>query len=184
MSNYMNKQVFDETARLIGKKLELDELLRWQINRCNVTSIEPELFQRNVEMLMMMLPSGRLAEILGREKEYVDEVEAYMYKYKGGRQLGTPENPFYVNKPEDPNFDGGKPILISPIKAKTKTKNYDKLYMLVLKLLEESGLTWRTDTVEIEGGSVDFDEEAKLEEPTPTYEEAEAQEQKTEHKQK
>ena len=165
----MQKQVFDETARLIGKKLELDELVRWQINRCNVSSLEPELFQRNVEMLMMMLPSGRLVEILGREKDYMNEVEVYIYKYRGGKALGSPEKPFYINKPEDPVFDGGKPILISPIKGKQKIKDYDKLYMLVLKMLEESGLTWRTDTVEIEGGKVDFGDEAQTDVATPTY---------------
>jgi hypothetical protein len=169
MSNYMEKQVFDESARLIGKKLELDELVRWQVNRCNVSSIEPDLFHRNVEMLMMMLPSQRLTEILGREKEYVEEVEVYVYRYRGGKALGSPEKPFYINKPEDPVYDGGKPIQISPIKMKEKIKNYDKLYMLVLKLLEESGLTWRTDTVEIEGGRVDFGEEAQTDVDKPSY---------------
>jgi len=169
MSNYMEKQVFDETNRLIGKKLELDELVRWQINRCLVSSSEPELFQRNVEMLMMMLPTDKFREITSMEKDYVTDVDVYVYKYRGGKALGSPEKPFYINKPEDPVYDGGKPILISPIKEKQKIKNYDKLYILVLKMLEDAGLTWRHDIVEIEGGSIDFNDEAKTDTPTPTY---------------
>jgi hypothetical protein len=164
----MQKQVYDETQRILGK-LELVDLVRWQINRCNVSAGDEMLFDRNVVMLMNMLPSNRLAEIKNLESDYIDEGEVWVYKHKGGKNLGSIERPFYRNTEDDPNWDGREPILVSPIKTKVKTINYDKLYTLVLRLLEEAGLTWREEQIEIESGKVDFTEEPDTENPHPTY---------------
>jgi hypothetical protein len=167
----MQKKVYDDTQKILGK-LELEDIVRWAINRCNTTAGDPFLFNRNVEMLMNMLPANRLAEIQGMEKDYVDVVEQDVFKYsRGGRQIGSAQRPFYLNTPDDPNYDHTKPAeLWSPIRMKVKIKNYDKLYTIVLRLLENSGLTWRNENVEIEGGKVDFDDEPQTDIFTPTYE--------------
>lgn len=169
MSNIL-KQLYDETQHILGK-LELPDLVRWQINRVNTSSGEPELFGRNVEVLMYMLPSNKLEEILNRKSEYVDVIDDYVYKYSCGRRLGSIERPFYINREDDPNWDGGKPILVSPIKQTMEMKNYDKLYMLILKMLEESGLTWHEEQIEIEAGDIVYAEKPDTTTPHPTYDE-------------
>jgi len=170
LSNYIQKQVYDDTQHIMGK-LELPDLVRWQINRCNVTAAEPLMFNRNVIMLMNMLPADRLRLVKEKVKEYSDEIEEDVYVIKGGRKLGSPEKPFYINMPDDYNYDGGNPILVSPKRMKTQKINYDNLYTLILSQLEDAGLTWKHETIEIEGGSVEFTEEPKTDTPTPTYEE-------------
>lgn len=169
MSRYMIDQIFDERQKIQGK-LELEDIVRRQIDRCNTSATDPFLFSRNVEMLMNLLPSGRLKEIQDRAGEYVDEVEMWKFEYWGSIPLGTIEKPYYVNTPDSPYWDGGEPILKSPIRVKEFIKNYEKLYTLVLQMLEQVGLTWRQQVVEIEGGSVEFNESADVDTPTPTYE--------------
>ena len=168
MSRYMVDQVFDENQKIMGK-LELEDIVRRQIDRCNTSATDPFLFSRNVEMLMNLLPSGRLKEIQDRKGEYVDEVERWKFEYWGSIPLGTIEKPYYVNTPDSPYWDGGEPILKSPIRIKEFITNYEKLYTLVLQMLESVGLTWRMQVVEIEGGEVDFNESPDLENPKPTY---------------
>ena len=168
----MEKQVFDDGQHILGK-LELVDLVRWQINRCNVSAGDELLFSRNVEMLKNMLPSESLREIEELKLQYTDVVEMYVFKFKGGRKLGSIERPFFINTPEDPNYDGGERVLISPVKRKIETKNYDKLYTVVLRMLEIAGLTWKHEIIQIEGGKVDFDDEPQVDTPTPTFEEDE-----------
>ena len=165
MSNY------DEAQKILGK-LELADLVRWQINRCNVTAGDKELFNRNVEILMMMLPSTRLIEMQELSKEYKYEIDEFVFKHtRGGRQIGTVENPFYINTPDDPNYNGGTPVLVSPTKNKAMFTDYNKMYTLILRLFENAGLTWKNENVEIDGGGVDFNDEEKENTPTPTFEE-------------
>jgi hypothetical protein len=44
------------------------------------------------------------------------------------------------------------------------------MYTLILRLFEQAGLTWKNETVEVDGGSVDFNEEPQESTPTPTFE--------------
>ena len=167
--SYSQKQTFDESQRIIGK-LEVDDIVRLQINRCNLSAYDPLLFNRNVEILMLMLPSNRLSEIKQMGSEYIKDTEIYTYAYSCGRKLGTPDSPYYVNTPDSPFWDGGDKILVSPIKTIIPIIDYDKLYSIILRLLEECGLTWKQDTVQIEAGSIEYNEDTDTEEPTPTYE--------------
>jgi hypothetical protein len=171
MSSYLQKQVFDETQLMTGKKLELQDLIRLQINRCNTTAGDPMYFNRNVEMLANMLPSGRLAQLESPDlkKLYMVEQEVWVYRYFGNTKLGSPERPFYINDENDPNWDGGEKIMVSPIRSKQYIVNYDRMFTIVLRLLEECGLSWKQENVQIEGGRVDFDEQPDLETPHPTY---------------
>jgi hypothetical protein len=168
--SYSKKQTFDESQKILGK-LSVDDIVRLQINRCNLSAGDPFMFNRNVEILMLMLPSNRLSEIKQMGGEYVTETDVYTYTYSCGRKLGTPGSPFYVNTPDSPFWDGGEKILVSPIKQKMSIVDYDKLYSVILRLLEESGLTWKEDTVQIEGGDINDNSDFENEEPTPTYNE-------------
>jgi len=172
MSRYMIDHVFDENQKIQGK-LELEDIVRRQIDRCNTSATDMFLFSRNVEMLMNLLPSGRLKEIQDRKGEYVEEITSWEFEYWGSIPLGTIEKPYYVNTPDSPYWDGGEPILKSPVRVKKFITNYEKLYTLVLSMLEQVGLTWRMQVVEIEGGSVDFNESADVDTPHPTYDEVE-----------
>lgn len=170
MSRYMIDQVFDENQKIQGK-LELEDIVRRQIDRCNTSAMDTSLFSINVKMLMNLLPSRRLKELQDMKNEYVEEVENWKFEYWGSIPLGTIEKPYYVNTPDSAYYDGGEPILKSPIRVKEYVTNYEKLYTLVLEMLEQVGLTWRQQVVEIEGGSVDFNESADVDTPTPTYDE-------------
>ena len=108
-----------------------------------------------------------------RKGEYVEEITSWEFEYWGSIPLGTIEKPYYVNMPDSPYWDGGEPILKSPVRVKKFVTNYEKLYTLVLSMLEQVGLTWRMQVVEIEGGSVDFNESADVDTPHPTYDEVE-----------
>jgi hypothetical protein len=142
--SYEKTQTVDETQKILGR-LELDILIRWQINRCNTSIENPLEFGLNVEILKMNMPKTRRDRVDELANLYTYEVEEYVYKYtKGGRPLGSPENPFYINNEEDPNHDPTKPeILVSPKKMKIKKVDYNKLYTIILDQLEESGLTWK-----------------------------------------
>ena len=161
--SYEKTQTQDETQKILGR-LELDILIRWQINRCNTSIENPLEFGLNVEILKMNMPKTRRDRVDELTKLYVTETEEYVYKYtKGGRPLGSPENPFYINNEEDPNHDPTKPeILVSPKKMNIKKVDYNKLYTIILDQLEEAGLTWKNEENFTDEGDI---EETTVEEP-------------------
>lgn len=156
----------EDEIRLRGS-LSPEDLVRLQINRCNVTSSYPdrEVFNANVLTLMRNLPSHKLVELKLQKKEYTTKTTVYQYKRSCGRLMGTPENPIYRNKKDDWNWDGGDPILVSPVPVDVEMTDYDKLFELVMMKLEEAGLTWKVDMAMVDGGRI----EKKRTKQTPTF---------------
>jgi len=128
----------------IHGSLSPEDLVRLQINRCNVTSslADRGIFNANVLALMRNLPSHKLLELKNMRGEYTDIVTIYKYKYSCGRPMGTPENPIYRNNEGDWDWDGGDPILVSPIPVDVEVVDYDKLF------IEKKKKTVRTPTFE------------------------------------
>ena len=156
----------EDEIRLRGS-LSPEDLVRFQINRCNVTASLPdrEIFNANVLTLMRNLPSHKLLELKVERDEYVETQVIPIYKYTCGNPIGSPENPIYRNRKGDWNWDGGEPILVSPRMEEVDIVDYDKLFELVMMKLEEAGLTWRIDPVMVDGGRI----EEKETKQTPTF---------------
>ena len=95
----------DETS--FRENLDPEQLVRLQINRCNIarSSGDEELFNNNVLGLLALVPSGKREEIEERATEYTEEVNDYEYTYRYGRPLGSVENPFCINLPDNENYN-------------------------------------------------------------------------------
>ncbi len=142
--------------------VSIQSIARHQIERCNLVSAsnDSSLFERNVEILMFMLPSDKLEDLRGREQEYCETIEKYQYRYNCAVPMGTPKNPI--------KDDDG--TIISPILVEETIVDYDMLYSLVLRAFEKSGLTWKTDRISAEFGKIiKKGEKEKVPEPTPYF---------------
>lgn len=118
----------------IKQDLSPETIVFRAIDRCNTVALEKgeDVYKKAVEVIMDNLHPDKLVEIEGMAEEYSHEV--WKYKKRGGRKIGTPENP--VN---------GSPELVKKI-------NHRKLFHLVLKAYNETGTYWRVDKVNAEYG--------------------------------
>lgn len=118
----------------IKQDLSPETIVFRAIDRCNTVALEKDddTYKKAVEVIMDNLPPEKLAEVAGLKDEYSKEV--WVYKKRGGRKIGTPENP--VND---------SPKLVTRI-------DHRKLFHLVLKAYNEVGTYWRVDKVNAEYG--------------------------------
>lgn len=154
--------------------LSIEDLVRRQIDRCNMTisSADPETFNANVRALMKHLPGTKYQEILDRgelsedEGGYNTKTEHYEYNNTCGHNIGTPKNPF-VTVPNHPEWEFllevPKPYrerhmdeisIISPVLVEGMETDYEKLYRIVLEAFEERGLTWNVVSKTAEMGKI------------------------------
>lgn len=129
----------------IRGRLEIEDIVRLQINRCNVSIInpDPEVFNANVMVLMDNLPAHKRAEVLDRKSDYEITVETDSRRISiTGQRVGK-------IKDYPPN--------------KEKVVDYHLLYRVVLDAFADCGLTWKIEKELIELGKV----EKKKAEPTP-----------------
>lgn len=166
----------EDEIKLRGS-LSPEDMVRFQINRCNITASYPDrsMYDENVLTLMRNLPSHKLFELQNQKDEYTIRTTVYQYKYACGHRMGSPPTfdedglpkhdkdgliigSVYRNKPEqwnyNPNENDGKPVLVSPIPMKTDIIDYDKLFELVMEKLEEAGISWKIDKIEVDGGLI------------------------------
>lgn len=157
----------DDTPSIQGT-LFPEDLTRRQIDRCNRSaSLDYEAFCRNVEILALNLPSSKLAELDEMKEDYTETKEVWVYKYNCGVQIGSPERPI-KNRYGD---------LISPIRTEEEETDYYLMYRIVLRLLEEAGLSWKAEEEMIDGGEVEDETfEQWYSEATPTLPKEEAEE--------
>ena len=118
----------------IKQDLSPETIVFRAIDRCNQLAVgeDPAAYKKAVEVIMDNLHPDKLAEVSALKEEYSKEV--YIYKKRGGRKIGTPENPI-----------NDSPELVTRI-------DHRKLFHLVLKAYNETGTYWRVDKVNAEYG--------------------------------
>lgn len=118
----------------IKQDLSPETIVFRAIDRCNTVALDKDdnVYKKAVEVIMDNLHPDKLEEVAGLKEEYSKEV--YVYKKRGGRKIGTPENP--VND---------SPKLVTKI-------DHRKLFHLVLKAYNEIGTYWRVDKINAEYG--------------------------------
>lgn len=104
----------------IDERFDYAEMVRRQIERCDLCRGDPELFiQQVIGLESKIIPEDMDDRYIEEYNNIPKTVKTYQYKYACGHRMGTPENPVYRNNPKDwnynPNENNGKPILVSPI---------------------------------------------------------------------
>ena len=157
---------YDDTDPVVIRgSLFPEDLVRRQIDRCNRSaSLDYEAFCRNVEILAMNLPTWKLRELDERREEFTTTETKPVFQSVCGVQVGTIEHP-KLNKHGD---------IVSPRTEEVEETDYYMMYRIVLGMLEESGLSWKVEQEEVDGGKVsDTDESLLYGPPTPTFESTE-----------
>lgn len=118
----------------IKQDLSPETIVFRAIDRCNTVALDKDddTYKKAVEVIMDNLHPDKLAEVDALKDEYSKEV--YIYKKRGGRKIGTPENPI-----------NDSPKLVTKI-------DHRKLFHLVLKAYNEIGTYWRVDKLNAEYG--------------------------------
>ena len=183
MSTYdVEKQLETLENVKIRGRLNIEDLARRQIDRCNITmgGLDESVFEANVRALMMMLPENKRQEVMGKGKLYNENTEEYMYDHCAGVQMGTPGNPIvrYYKYPQydflkdHPGWEDMEEELdydiISPKLQSNEATDYEKLYSFVVLAFQEVGLTW-----DIEPRTVDLGPVAKSKVPRKVLDMAE-----------
>jgi len=123
-----------ESELTIKQDLSPETIVFRAIDRCNRLAVgeDPESYKKSVEVIMDNLHPDKLDEIMALKEEYTKEV--WVYKKRGSRKIGTPDNPI-----------NGSPELKQRI-------DHRKLFHLVLKAYNETGAYWRVDKINAEYG--------------------------------
>ena len=110
--------------------------LQHQLLNCEKSISNEEMsFERNVDMVMRMLPVDIRNSVKARKEDYtyVPEPE-YKFIYSGGIRLGSIERPLF----DDEGF------LISPIKIELdEAIDYSILYQIILEELEIANMSYK-----------------------------------------
>ncbi len=150
-----------ETLALRGD-LNFEHIVVLQIQRCLNTSHIPELYSINVNHLLRMLPKAakeaeEFKKILSEHKE---KKILYMFKGTCGRPMGKEPifgedgepmrdkdgliiGSIYRNKKDDWNWDGGDPILVSPVPVDVDVTNWEDIFELCLHTCDDMGISWK-----------------------------------------
>ena len=152
--------------------LDPEKLVWLQIRSCFIAhNVGDEIAFGNAVMgLLAFIPSSKRREIEAREDEYIIEEDAWVPLRIGGVSLSSdPEYPVLINRKGidldyDPDFNGGEPKQISPIKKHIVKWDYYKLFVMIQEALEEAKLSWRMEQVCEELGRIP----KKDPPPTPT----------------
>jgi len=130
----------------IKQDLSPETIVFRAIDRCNTVALDKDddVYKKAVEVIMDNLHPDKLAEVAELQAEYSHEV--YVYKKRGGRKIGTPENPI-----------NDSPKLVTRI-------NHRKLFHMVLRAYNDIGTYWKVDKVNAEYGLFP---ERIMEKPTP-----------------
>jgi len=156
-----------EEVKIRGN-LSIEDLVRRQIDRCNITisSADSEVFNANVRALMKHLPAKKLKYVLSRADEYNSTVTRHSYMNSCGINSGTPTNPVVqvAGHPEwDFMFDipqdfrdrfADRIAILSPTEYEETITDYETLYEIVLQTYQDLELTWNVEHKLLEMGKV------------------------------
>jgi len=131
----------------IRGRMDIEDIVRLQINRCNASAYEPDqtLFESSVMVLLDLLPQHKRREVLARENEYVEQETITVY------------DRYWCNRP----------ISSSKREERVDMVNFHELYRIVLDAYADSGLTWQIEPELVERGKTP--EHPITTKPTPYY---------------
>lgn len=117
----MNPDHEDELE--IRGRMDIEDIVKYQINRCNISSTDPNLaiFNSNVLVLLDILPAHKRQQVLNNYKEYTEEVKVDARELYCGVRVGKPRF------------------------KKERVINPHLLYRMVLDAFADSGLTWKIE---------------------------------------
>lgn len=143
----MSEKVDFEEDIAIRGRMDIEDIVRLQINRCNASAYEPDqtLFQSSVQVLLDLLPRHKRSEVLGGKKDYTEKIDVVEYG----------------------KYWCGKPMTSTKKIVKTSIIDFHKLYRIVLDAFQDSGLTWQIEPQLVEMGKV----RKKESKPTPLLKE-------------
>lgn len=118
--------------------LDPSQLVFRQMDRINRMMSEngPEDSLNGINALMDNLPPHKLIEVLGREEDYLDKGEEWVYRTFAGKNIGTPENPI-----------NGSPSLTSYERIDPR-----KLKHVLNECFQDMGVWWKTEKINAEFG--------------------------------
>jgi len=125
--------------------MDIEDIVKYQINRCNISSTDPnlEVFNSNVLVLLDLLPAHKRNEVIDRKDEYGETEKQEIYE----------------------KYWCGVPILTSKKIIEVFVCDYHLLFRLVLDAFADSGLTWKIEPELKELGKVPV----KQKKPTPYF---------------
>jgi len=119
----------------IEERFDYAEEVRKQIDRCLVYSADKEAYPEFVKGLENLIPTDDIDDQYKKEKKKCTETETIpVFKFSCGRKIGTVENPVYRNNPDDWNWDGERPILVSPTEKEIEITNWHARFRAAFNL--------------------------------------------------
>jgi len=123
MSESEKKTFNDEIA--IRGRMDIEDIVRLQINRCNASAYEPDqtLFNSSVNVLLDLLPQHKRNQVLEEFDEYSKEQDVEKYD----------------------SYWCGRPMTSTKKIVKEVVIDFHLLYRIVLDAYADSGLTWQIE---------------------------------------
>lgn len=137
----------DAEALEIRGRMEIEDIVRLQINRCNVSATHenPDIFNFNVLALRDNLPQHKRIEVIDRYLEYGEvKIEKWFTQWWCGQGVKGSE-----------------------VIKKILHIDHHKLFQIVLDAFADCGLTWKIEPEMRELGKKEFIQE----QPTPIFKE-------------
>lgn len=130
----MSKTFNPDDELEIRGRMDIEDIVKYQINRCNVSSSDPnpKIFNSNVMVLLDLLPAHKREQLLSKKQEY-------------GK---------YQDREVFDQVWGGIPIPSSRRTINEFVIDYHLLFRMVLDAFADSGLTWKIEQELIELGKV------------------------------
>ena len=154
----------------IRGKLSIEELVRRQIERCNISigTFDQSVFEANVRALLKMLPTRKQEEIMNNTSEFNSSIKKFVFEKWCGVNMGSMNNPVMnelniecgfpevpkVQRLPDGTVDWTDPNIMSPRLVEYEETDYEKLYEIILQGLQAVGLTWNIEKKVAEVGGV------------------------------
>ena len=139
------KQTGISTTPNIKDDLDASQLVFQHIQRCLVSmaGMDVSVFETNVRGLMALLPEFKRNEVYENEDDFTTRSEKYIYKKFCGIDMGTPQNPIMDNDKDDISYDPRRETtIISPILKEFAETDYEKLFELLMRAIDELGLLY------------------------------------------
>ncbi len=133
-------------------QLDIEQIVFRLILACNQSiSGDPFVFNSNVRALLYHLPAEKKKAVENKEEEYLETVDDWEYQESCGVRSGTPDNPITSDgKPANEDWSN----VISPIPIQREEYNYERLFEIIMEILQGIGLTWTSTRKTVEIGKV------------------------------
>ena len=132
----------------IEERFSYADLISKQMERCLLAVGQGVIFEETVIALENMIPKSDVDdEYMQDLEESTDIIVDYSYKTACGAKMGTPEKPVYTNLPGDYDYDGGDPVLISPIQVERVVTDWNKRFRAAFNMYVRLGVAVKRTSI-------------------------------------